>query len=210
MDMMVFNRGAGLAIGVLVLCLAGAAGAQENLDQGKTPAQLFASDCAICHKSPQGLAKSGGISGLDGFLREHYTASRESAAAIAAYLQGFGNAPAAPAGRATKKGTGKTEAKGDDKPKAGAKKTETKKSGVTLPGDNTPPPAKTSEPKTSEPKSSDSKPSESKASDTKAGDSKPSESKAPEPKASDTKASEPKASDTKESEPKPAQSPKSD
>ena len=28
--------------------------AQENLDFGKTPAQLFASDCAICHKSPQG------------------------------------------------------------------------------------------------------------------------------------------------------------
>lgn len=212
--MMIFNRGIGLAMGVWVLCLGGAATAQENLDQGKTPAQLFASDCAICHKSPQGLAKSGGILGLDSFLREHYTASRESAAAIAAYLQAFGNAPAAPARRATKKGTGKTEAKGGDKPKAGEKKTETKKSGVTLPGDNTPPPAKTSEPKTSEPKSSDSKPSESKASDTKAGDSKPSESKASEPKASDTKpsdtkASEPKASDSK-SEPKPAQSPKSD
>ena len=197
-------------LGFLLVLVAAPAGAQESLDSGKTPAQLFASDCAICHKSPQGLAKSGGILGLDSFLREHYTASRESAAAIAAYLQAFGNAPAAPARRATKKGTGKTEAKGGDKPKAGEKKTETKKSGVTLPGDNTPPPAKTSEPKTSEPKSSDSKPSESKASDTKAGDSKPSESKASEPKSSDTKASEPKASDSKESEPKPAQSPKSD
>ncbi len=26
--------------------------AQENLDSGKTPAQLYASDCAVCHKSP--------------------------------------------------------------------------------------------------------------------------------------------------------------
>jgi len=26
--------------------------AQENLDFGKSPAQLYASDCAVCHKSP--------------------------------------------------------------------------------------------------------------------------------------------------------------
>ncbi|MGB8613224.1 MAG: hypothetical protein WCD60_16545, partial [Pseudolabrys sp.] len=48
---------------------------QETLGRGKTPAQTFASDCAVCHKSPQGLAKS--ASGL------HYTSSRESAAALA-------------------------------------------------------------------------------------------------------------------------------
>ena len=94
--------------------------AQENLDFGKSPAQLFASDCAICHKSPQGLAaKGGGILGLEGFLREHYTASRESAAAIAGYLRAAGNAPAA-SGRAGKgKGKGK---KGDDKAKGVEKK----------------------------------------------------------------------------------------
>jgi hypothetical protein len=58
----------------------------ENFS-AKPPAQLFASDCtgAGCHKGPQGLAKSGGI-GLAGFLREHYTNSRESAAALANYL----------------------------------------------------------------------------------------------------------------------------
>ena len=60
--------------------------AQENLDLGKTPAQLFASNCAICHKSADGLSKAGGISELKDFLREHYTASKESAAGIAAYV----------------------------------------------------------------------------------------------------------------------------
>jgi hypothetical protein len=67
--------------------------AQENLDQGKSAAQLYASDCAICHKSPNGLAKSGGLLGLDNFLRQHYTASRGSATVLAKYLQGFANAP---------------------------------------------------------------------------------------------------------------------
>jgi len=57
----------------------------EDLNRGKTPAQLFASDCADCHRNPRGLAKSDARS-LAGFLRVHYTASKESAAAIAEYL----------------------------------------------------------------------------------------------------------------------------
>src|SRR5664280_2803918 len=164
--MTVFGRGVRLAIGVLALCgaAAGAAKAQENLDQGKTGAQLFASDCAICHKSAQGLAKAGGILGLESFLREHYTASRESAAAIASYVQAVGQPPAGPARRAT---TTKRNAKGDDKAKTGEDK---------------PPQAKSSEPKPSE-----SKPSEAKTSEPKAA-----EPKAAEPKAAEPKASEPK------------------
>ena len=79
---------------VLAMCLGGIAAAQENLDKGKTPAQLFASDCAVCHRSPKGLAKSGGLFGLDNFLREHYTASRESASAIAGYLRSLDATPA--------------------------------------------------------------------------------------------------------------------
>ena len=61
----------------------------ENFSANKTPAQLFQSDCtgAGCHKSPAGLAKGGGL-GLTGFLREHYTNSRESAAALANYRSG--------------------------------------------------------------------------------------------------------------------------
>ena len=102
----------GPIIGLVTLILAGPAAGQESLDKGKTPAQLFASDCSPCHKSPQGLAKSGGLFGLDGFLREHYTASRESAAAIANYLKSMEGGPSGP-GRATKRAT-----KGDAKPEA--------------------------------------------------------------------------------------------
>src|SRR6185295_10831650 len=60
----------------------------ENFS-AKPPAALFASDCtgSGCHKSPQGLGNKAGIGGLAGFLREHYTNSRESAAALANYLQ---------------------------------------------------------------------------------------------------------------------------
>jgi hypothetical protein len=66
----------------------------ENFS-AKPPAALFASDCtgSGCHKSPQGLGKSVGIGGLAGFLREHYTNSRESAAALANYLSKIPPAP---------------------------------------------------------------------------------------------------------------------
>jgi hypothetical protein len=64
----------------------------EDLDRGRTPAQLFASDCAGCHKNPRGLVKSGSSS-LASFLREHYTASKETAAALAGYLSAMGPAP---------------------------------------------------------------------------------------------------------------------
>jgi hypothetical protein len=59
----------------------------ENFSAKPAP-QLFASDCTGggCHNSPQGLAKGQSQRSLAGFLREHYTNSRESAAAIAAYL----------------------------------------------------------------------------------------------------------------------------
>ena len=84
--MTVFGRRISLGAAVLALFIAGQAAAQEDLDSGKTPAQLYASNCAICHKTPQGLSKAGGPFGLQGFLREHYTASRQAAAAIAAYV----------------------------------------------------------------------------------------------------------------------------
>lgn len=66
----------------------------ENFS-AKPPAALFASDCtgAGCHKSPQGLAKRQGFGSLAGFLREHYTNSRESAAALANYLSKIPSGP---------------------------------------------------------------------------------------------------------------------
>ncbi len=73
-------------VALLALVMVGPASAEENIDAGKTPAQLFSQNCAICHKSPSGMAKAGGLFGLENFLRVHYTASRETAAAIARYL----------------------------------------------------------------------------------------------------------------------------
>ena len=82
-----------LAAGLAVLVGFGSASALAQESKGenfsaKPAAQLFNSDCtgSGCHKGPQGLAKSYGAVGLAGFLREHYTNSRESAAALAAYL----------------------------------------------------------------------------------------------------------------------------
>jgi hypothetical protein len=59
----------------------------ENFSNKPAPA-LFAADCtgAGCHKGPQGLGKGQSQSGLAGFLREHYTNSRESAGSLAAYI----------------------------------------------------------------------------------------------------------------------------
>jgi outer membrane biosynthesis protein TonB len=74
-------------VGLALALTAGRAAAQDNFDANKTPAQLFANDCSGCHKSPVGLAKSPGIFGVESFLREHYTASRQAAAAIAGYLK---------------------------------------------------------------------------------------------------------------------------
>lgn len=79
------------AAGLLAFALVSAASAQEDFDKGKSGAQLFASDCAICHKTPQAVVK-GGPPG-EGFLRQHYSSSWQSAAAVAAYLRGI-KAPA--------------------------------------------------------------------------------------------------------------------
>jgi cytochrome c553 len=78
-----------LAIGTLTLCVASPAAAQGNLDQGKTAAQLYASACATCHKSPQSVSNTKRFLGLESFLSQHYTSNRESAAILAAYLRGM-------------------------------------------------------------------------------------------------------------------------
>jgi hypothetical protein len=183
--MTVLRCGMRTAISVAVLCVAGAATAQENLDQGKSAAQLFAANCSICHKSPQGLAKAGGILGLDSFLREHYTASKESAGALAAYLKSMDTGPAAPT-RATKRSAkGDEKTKSDEKKKTGGKIDEQK--GTDKKPDSGVEP-KSSESKSPEPKSSESKPSEAKPSD-----GRPADIVAPEPKSGETKSSPPAA-----------------
>jgi hypothetical protein len=63
--------------------------AAEDLTAGKTPAQLFRSDCGECHRSPNGLAKDPDVRALASFLRAHYTTKSETAGALAEYVSGL-------------------------------------------------------------------------------------------------------------------------
>lgn len=79
-------------VGVTVAAGLGAAAlhAQTALEDPKNAPKIFANTCSACHKSPQGLAKSGGTAS---FLRQHYTTGPEMSAAMAAYLASAGNGP---------------------------------------------------------------------------------------------------------------------
>ena len=116
-------------IGLLLAVGLVPAKAIEDLERGKSPQQMFSSDCALCHKSPQGLAKDRTTYGLTRFLRQHYTTESGQAGALAAYLlrQRGETRPA----RAKKSGSRATEAKkrdaeGADK-KGGSRAAEAKK-----------------------------------------------------------------------------------
>jgi hypothetical protein len=85
-------------IGALLALAPAMAHAQTNIDEGKSPAQIFSSTCATCHKSTRGLAGGRGSLALKSYLAEHYTSSSDQAAALAAYVLGAGggeNVPAA-------------------------------------------------------------------------------------------------------------------
>jgi mono/diheme cytochrome c family protein len=85
-------------LGLALACASAAADAQD-LTAGKTPAQLFGSDCAECHRSPSSVAGTLDVRALAGFLREHYTTKSETAGALAAYVSSF-------AGTVRDRGTG--------------------------------------------------------------------------------------------------------
>ena len=82
------GHGVRLTISSLALCVASSAGAQGNLDQGKTAAQLYASNCATCHESLASVRNTKSFLELKSFLSQHYTSNSESAANLAAYLKG--------------------------------------------------------------------------------------------------------------------------
>jgi hypothetical protein len=75
---------------------AGPTRGQTNIDQGKPASELFANYCAVCHKSTRGLANGRNSVTLSMFLREHYAASSQQAAALAAYVISAGGNAAAP------------------------------------------------------------------------------------------------------------------
>ncbi len=87
-------RGKGQILASLVAvaaCAAGVpAGAQSNLDAGKSPAQIFAATCNACHRSPREIKHTSAA-----FLLEHYTTGPREAAAMAAYLASVGTDPVA-------------------------------------------------------------------------------------------------------------------
>jgi hypothetical protein len=74
---------------VPALALTAGAGLAQDFTAGKTPAQLFASDCSACHRSPDGLGKKYNAGSLTGFLRAHYTTKQETAGSLAKYVIGF-------------------------------------------------------------------------------------------------------------------------
>lgn len=161
----------GQAIVVLIAAVVGTAGAalaQDNFEAGKKPAQMFVNDCGACHKSPAGLSKAPGIFGLESFLREHYTASKQAASAIAAYIRSVDAAQPPPKAAAPKRKKNDTSPKAADRP--------------AKPGEAKPADAKATETKPAESKAADPKPAEPKT-DAKASNEKPADSKPAEPPA---------------------------
>src|SRR3954466_8840865 len=58
----------------------------QNLEAGKSPAQIFSGTCTACHKGARGLLKTVAPGSLPGFPRQHYTTSSEMAGVLASYL----------------------------------------------------------------------------------------------------------------------------
>jgi mono/diheme cytochrome c family protein len=127
-----------------------------SIDAGKNGEQLFRANCSACHKTAAGLSRAGGILGVQSFLRTHYTASRESAAVIAAYLNAV-DAAARPGDRPARR-----SARPEGRP---AKKDE----------------SKPTEAKPAEAKPTEAKPAEAKPTETKPTEAKPAQAKSEEP-----------------------------
>jgi hypothetical protein len=69
-----------------VIFLPVAATAQVDYSKGKTPEQLFNSDCSACHASPQAVGRGRDVRALTAFLDQHYTTKAQWAALLANYL----------------------------------------------------------------------------------------------------------------------------
>ena len=76
---------------VIGVAVSGASAAHgQNLDAGKSPAQIFADTCNACHRSAREIKRTSPV-----FLREHYTTGLREATAMAAYLASVGSDPRA-------------------------------------------------------------------------------------------------------------------
>jgi hypothetical protein len=90
-------RSVALATGLLAVLAPSLAYAQANIDQDMSPASIYQSDCAVCHKSVRGLANGRGHGALADFLVEHYTSNQQEANALAAYVLAGGGGSGTPA-----------------------------------------------------------------------------------------------------------------
>jgi hypothetical protein len=77
---------------LLIGCFAVIPVQAQNLEAGKSPAQIFAGTCNACHKSPRGLLRTVPAGSLPGFLRQHYTTSGDMASLLSAFLVANGAA----------------------------------------------------------------------------------------------------------------------
>lgn len=85
------GRALTLATAMLLVSLAApfspiAPASAQNLEAGKSPGQLFAGNCSVCHKSARGLLKSVAPGQLPSFLRQHYTTSSDMAKIMSSYV----------------------------------------------------------------------------------------------------------------------------
>jgi hypothetical protein len=76
-------------IGLLAVVLA-APGHAQNIDAGKSPAQIFNDTCGTCHRRAQDLKHTSAS-----FLRSHYTTGSDEAATMAGYLASLPSSPRA-------------------------------------------------------------------------------------------------------------------
>jgi hypothetical protein len=83
---------------LLIGCFAVIPVQAQNLEAGKSPAQIFAGTCNACHKSPRGLLRTVPAGSLPGFLRQHYTTSGDMASLLSAFLVANGAADTRHAG----------------------------------------------------------------------------------------------------------------
>ena len=72
---------------IVTVALTGGPAHAQDLDRGKSGAQLFATNCVACHHSPNGLAQDSFSWTLSSFLQQHYTDGPASAQVLTAYLQ---------------------------------------------------------------------------------------------------------------------------
>ncbi len=83
---------------LLIGCFAVIPVQAQNLEAGKSPAQIFAGTCNACHKSPRGLLRTVPAGSLPSFLRQHYTTSGDMASLLSAFLVANGAADTRHAG----------------------------------------------------------------------------------------------------------------